>query len=71
MKKSNFFIPKVCTNLGKTAISVAGPRVWTEVPKELKTLTKYKFKKLYHHHLVINMCNSRALDMNNNCIYWT
>ena len=49
---SNFFIPKVRTNLGKTTISFAGPRMWTEVPKELKTLTKYKFKKLYHHHLV-------------------
>ena len=48
---SNFFIPKVRTNLGKTTISFAGSRIWTEVPKELKTLTKYKFKKLYHRHL--------------------
>ena len=51
-EKSNFFIPKARTNLGKTTISFAGPRMWTEVPQELKTPAKYKFKKLYHHHLV-------------------
>ena len=35
------------TNLGKSMITFAGPKIWSENPQHIKLLEKHQFKKEY------------------------
>lgn len=43
--KQNYFQPRKKTELGKKTLSYIGPKIWQEVPTELKSLSYYQFKK--------------------------
>ena len=49
--KGNYFIPQTPTIIGKKAFSYVGPKVWQEVPPEIKLCSfpsfKFKLKKYF------------------------
>ena len=45
--KQNYFQPRKRTELGKKTFSYVGPKIWQEVPFELKSLSCNKFKKKF------------------------
>ena len=49
---ANFFMSSVNSNLGKTAFSYCGPRVWNTIPSEVRNATEFNFKSLYKDHLL-------------------
>ena len=51
---SNFYMSSVSSNLGKTAFSYCGPRVWNTIPSEIRNATEFNFKSLYKEHLLQN-----------------
>ena len=51
-KNKNFVIPRVRTQLGKKSLSVTGPRIWQEVPIEIKMKSNTIFKRLYKSFLI-------------------
>ena len=53
-KNNNCFIPTVRTNLGKSSINYQGPIIWNSIPKEIKSLSLYSFKKKFCSHLIKN-----------------
>ena len=45
--KENYFQPRKRTELGKKTSSYIGPKIWQEVPFELKSLSYNQFKKKF------------------------
>ena len=47
--KSNYFIPTVHSNLGKTSFTYYGPIIWNSIPNQIKQLSQFKFlfKNIY------------------------
>ena len=45
--QQNYFQPKNRTELGKKTFSYIGPKIWQEVPFELKSLSYNQFKKKF------------------------
>ena len=45
--KQNYFQPRKRTELGKKTFSYIGPKLWQEVPFELKSLSYNQFKKIF------------------------
>ena len=43
--KQNYFQPRKRTELGKKTFFYIGPKIWQEVPFELKSLSYNQFKK--------------------------
>ena len=41
----NYYVHSIQTNLGKSLIMFAGQQVWHDVPNEIKSYSKYTFKK--------------------------
>ena len=42
----------VHSNLGKTAVSYCGPKVWNTIPMEIRSTSECRFKSLYKGHLL-------------------
>jgi len=42
-----YTLPKKRTDLGKKSIDYIGPKIWQEVPTELKVLSHRTFKQKY------------------------
>ena len=51
---TNFYISTVQSNLGKTAFSYSGPRVWNTIPLDIRESSAYQFKYLYKNNLLLN-----------------
>jgi len=49
--KSNYYIPRKRTDIGKKSFSYIGPQIWQEVPLEIKSLSFQSFKKKLKKHL--------------------
>ena len=45
--KQNCFQPRKRIELGKKTFSYIGPKIWQEVPFELKSLSYNQFKKIF------------------------
>ena len=45
--QQNYFQPRKRTELGKKTFSYIGPKIWQEVPFELKSLSYNQFKKKF------------------------
>ena len=56
VKKNNYHLHSIRTNLGKSTIAFAGPEIWSEIPQYIKLLQKHQFKKEYKK-LLLNSCN--------------
>ena len=50
--KSNFVQTSARTEKGKSTISFSGPKVWREIPSDLKNLSNNSFKYLYKRRLL-------------------
>ena len=48
----NFYIPSISTNLGKYCSSFMGPVIWSNIPKEIKSLSVQLFKKQFSKYLI-------------------
>ena len=48
---NNFYTKCIHTNLIKSSFSYAGPKLWREVPQELKCLNHKLFGKVYRKYL--------------------
>ena len=51
---NNFFIPYIKTNTAKRSYSYMGPALWLKIPKILKDLPLFSFKKKYSELLIQN-----------------
>ena len=49
---SNFCIPRRRTNLGGRSFTVVGPKIWDNVPKEIKDRNFIQFKNRLKKHLL-------------------
>ena len=47
VKNNNYHLHSIKTNLGKSMITFAGPKIWSEIPQHIKILPKHQFKKEY------------------------
>ena len=50
--KTNYFIPSIQTNLGRSTIRFAGPQIWQTVPSKFKNYSKTQFKSAYKKYLL-------------------
>ena len=50
--KNNYFIPRKRTDFGKKSFSFVGPKVWQNVPNELKVLNFSQFKRKLKFHFI-------------------
>ena len=50
--KSNFVQTSARTENGKSTISFSGPKIWREIPSDLKNLSKNSFKYQYNRRLL-------------------
>ena len=50
--KSIFFTPSIHTNAGKSHSIFSGAQIWNEVPRDIKSLSKLKFKKAFQKFLL-------------------
>ena len=50
--KSNFYLRRPRTNLGKISFSYAGPKVWQSIPQSFKSLNFVSFKNKFKEHLL-------------------
>ena len=50
--KQKFHLPRMNTSLGQRSLTFLGPKVWSEVPEHLKTMSAYGFKKQYKRFLL-------------------
>ena len=50
--QGNYHIPSARTNQRKTAFSYMGPKIWYDVPHELKSLPPFLFKNKYKAFLI-------------------
>ena len=51
LSRSNYFIPRVRTNLGQMSFYFLGSKLWQGVPAEFKTLSINQFKNKFKKHL--------------------
>ena len=58
-KNDNFYIQPSHTNLGKTSFHCTGPRLWQEVPSDIKNISPRGFKTKYKKFL-INLYSSNV-----------
>ena len=49
---TNFYISTVNTNLGKTAFSYSGPKIWNSIPNEVRASSIFSFKFVYKNYLL-------------------
>ena len=50
--KLNFFTSSIHTNAGKSLSIFSGAQIWNEVPRDIKSLSKFKFKKAFQKFLL-------------------
>ena len=50
--KSNFYVRRPRTNLGKISFSYTGPKVWQSIPQSFKSLDFVSFKNKFKEHLL-------------------
>ena len=51
-QEDNFYTKPCRTNLGQTAFEFIAPKLWREVPSELKPLNTHAFKNKYKNYLI-------------------
>ena len=56
VKKNNYHLHLIRTNLVKSMLTCAGPKIWNEIPQHIKLLEKHHFKKEYKK-LLLNLYN--------------
>ena len=49
---ANYYKHSVTSELGKTAFSYYGPKVWNTIPMDVRNSTAFQFKSLYKDHLL-------------------
>ena len=62
LKRNNFYIPSSNTNLGKKSFNYLAPKMWQEIPEDIKNIKGKSFKfqlkkyfiKLYGNNIIIN-----------------
>jgi len=42
----NYYVHRARTKIGQRSLSVVGIKIWNDIPKEMKKLNYYKFKKV-------------------------
>ena len=55
--KGNYVSPKIRTETGKKSIVYWGPKIWQEVPPDIKSKPLPLFKKKYANHLIRHYIN--------------
>ena len=49
--RQKYYLPRMTTSLGQRSLTYLGPKIWSEIPNELKSLSVYGFRKQYKKHL--------------------
>ena len=52
--KNNFFLPRTRTRLGQKSLSFATIKIWNEIPRSMKEVSFYRFKKAVKAHFLSN-----------------
>jgi len=55
--KVNYVLPKIRTETGTKSIVYWGPKIWQEIPPDMKLKPLIPFKKKYANHLISNYTN--------------
>ena len=48
----NYYLPSVRTNLGKTSFSFNGPKIWNNLPCEIRNASNFSFKRKLKNYLI-------------------
>ena len=60
--KGNNVLPKIRMETGKKSILYCGPKIWQQLPPDLKSKPMLLFKKIYANHLISKYINTWCLQ---------